>query len=535
MSTDTSGTARRISSNSLYMVVRTVLIMLITLYTSRITLQLLGVEDFGIYSLVAGFVLLFSVLNISMERATTRFLVYEKGRNDPQAMARVFNVAVYAHLSIVAVVLLLGETFGLWYVNTYLDIPVGKTCVANVVYQLALITLAINIMKVPYNASIVAYEKMKFYALLGLGEVVLRLAAILSLYLFTDHLLVIYAVQYAGVTAVVWSAYRIYCTRSFTTCSFRGIWDKGIYRQLLVFSGWSILGSVACIFSFQGMNVVLNQFFGVEINAAFGLAAMVQSAFFGIMCAFQTSYTPYLIGLYARREMEPLESVARTFGKAAFYISTLMAVPLGFSMSFILCIWLGETAPVHTSEFCQWILICNIVDAICAPALVFNQATGDVKVLNIGWGILMFLTLPAGYLAMKAGWPPHAFFGIRTMFSFLVYLFMTWLMVKRYNANTWKIFYKYLKSSCIVPACVMAAAVALELLAIEWLIPGEGEFRIDSWSAMILFTVGFWMLSMPMIWLTLSRRERDTFKGFARNIFGKRFSVITSDKQSREL
>lgn len=527
MSPDNTGAAKRISRNSLYMVARTVLIMVITLYTSRITLQLLGVDDFGIYSLVAGFVLMFSVLNISMERATTRYLVYEKGRGDLKAMTRVFNVAIYAHLSIVALVLVLGETFGLWYVNTHLDIPADKVGATNVVYQLALLTLAVNIMKVPYNASIVAYEKMNFYALLGLGEVVLRLVAILSLYLFTKHLLIIYSVQYAAVTAVAWLAYRIYCRHSFSTCTFSRIWDRAIYRQLLAFSGWSILGSAACMFSFQGMNVMLNQFFGVEINAAFGLAAMVNSAFFGIMCAFQTAYTPHLIGLYARQEMGALETEARTLGKAAFHIACLMAVPLGFSMTFILQIWLGEAAPSHTTEFCQWILVCNVVDAITAPALIFNQASGKVKNLNIGWCILMFLTLPIGYIAMKAGMAPQAFFGIRAGLTFIVYLFMSWLMAGLYRANTLKIFGRYVLTSCIIPAFILVVATGLEAMIVEWIIPGDESFSIASWVGATLFTIGFWLLYIPLIYITLSDRERDILKGFMRKFIGRRHSKVT--------
>ncbi len=529
MSHEATGAAGRISRNSLYMVARTVLIMIITLFTSRITLQLLGVEDFGIYSLVAGFVLMFSLLNVSMERATTRYLVYEKGRGDLKAMTRVFNVAVYAHLTIVALVLVLGETFGLWYVNTHLDIPAGKAGAANAVYQLALITLAVNIMKVPYNASIVAYEKMNFYALLGLGEVVLRLVAILSLYLFSDYLLIIYTVQYTVVTALVWFAYRLYSRYSFTTCCFRGVWDKGIYKKLLAFSGWSILGSAASMISFQGMNVALNQFFGVNINAAFGLATMVNSAFFGIMCAFQTAYTPHLIGLYARREMASLEPMIRSLGKVAFHIGCLMAVPLGFSMAFVLRIWLGEPAPPQTTEFCQWVLACNVVDAICAPALIFNQATGKVRTLNIGWGILMILTIPAGYVAMKAGWTPHTFFGLRTFFSFLVYLFMSYLMAGYYHAATAKIFGKYIVSSCIVPVIVLTVALGVVMMIIGWLNPSGYELSAASWGSLILFTLVFWVVYLPLIYLTLSRRERITMKGFAGKIFSKH-STVTADE-----
>lgn len=531
MSPETTGAAKRISRNSLYMVARTVLIMIITLFTSRITLQLLGVEDFGIYSLVAGFVLMFSLLNVSMERATTRYLVYEKGRGDLKAMTRVFNVAVYAHLTIVALVFLVGETFGLWYVNTHLEIPAGKTAVANVVYQLALITLAVNIMKVPYNASIVAYEKMNFYALLGLGEVVLRLVAILSLYLFADNLLIIYTVQYAGVTAVVWLAYRTYCRHSFTTSFFRGVWDKSIYKKLLAFSGWSILGSAASMISFQGMNVVLNQFFGVNINAAFGLATMVNSAFFGIMCAFQTAYTPHLIGLYARREMATLEPVARSLGKVAFHMGCLMAIPLGFSMTFILRIWLGEPAPPQTTEFCQWVLFCNVVDAICAPALIFNQATGKVRTLNIGWGILMILTIPAGYIAMKAGWPPHTFFGLRTFFSFLVYLFMSFLMAREYKAGTARLFGEYLVSSCIVPVIVLTVALCVVLLITNCFISDKPGVSIESWGGMIEFTLLFWVVYMPLIYLTLSRQERTTMKLFLGKIFRKH-TAVTNESSS---
>lgn len=417
---------KRIGRNSLYMVVRTVAIMLVSLYTSRLTLNLLGETDYGIYSIVAGFVLIFSFINIAMERSITRFLMYERGRGSASSLGKMFNVAIFAQIAIAGCVLLAGETVGLWYVNNFLNVPPEKMAPTNWVYQLSLATLCFNIAKVPYNAMIITYERFSFYAIFSFVEVLLRLGAVLLLLLFSEHLLVIYAAQFFGVTVLVFFVYKLYCCHAAifgNVCRFRRYWNREKFVDMVKFCGWSTLGSASGLGAYQGAALILNYFFGVVVNAAFGLSTMVQQAGFNILSAFQTAYSPKLVALYAREEMEPLRQFIYRLGKYSFYISAALLVPLCLNIDIALHIWLGDDVPRYTAIFCILSLVCNGIDCIGAPGLVCNQATGRVRNFNIIWSILMLCNLPFDYIALKAAdWAPAALV-VRAVINVVVYLF----------------------------------------------------------------------------------------------------------------
>lgn len=492
--------AKRISKNSLYLVVRTLLIMIVSLYTSRVTLEVLGEEDYGIYTLVAGFVLFFGFINISMERGTSRFLMYERGVGNPQSMMAMFNTAVYAHASIAIVVLLLGETVGLWYVNTHLNIPADKMTATNWVYQLALVTLMFNVMKVPYNASIVAHEKMSFYAILAMVEVVLRLGAIMALYLLHDHLLVVYALQFLGVTVVVFICYRVYCKRNFPSCRFRWIWNKKQYFDLLSFSGWSTLGGAACIFAFQGVGIVLNLFIGVVANAAMGLATNVYNAMFSVLSSFQTAYSPRLVGLYAQEKFEELRKFIYTLGKFSFFIGAALTVPVCLNMSMLLHIWLGNEVPEYTSSFSILILAANFFDCIAAPGLVCNQASGKVRNFNIIWSILLLCNLGGSYVALKLGASAPMVFVIRTVLSGIIYLFVVIVMRVQIGLRVMK----YVAESLLKPLLIFAAPFALTY----WIYDITG-----GWGRLMLTSVAFEVSYIAVFYvLGLRRGEREMVK-----------------------
>lgn len=457
--TGTAQVGRRIGHNSVYLVIRTVLIMIVSLYTSRLALQLLGETDFGIYSVVASFVIFFGFLNSSMERSVTRYLLYEKGKGTPESLRRMFNVAMIAQLCIVGVVLILGETIGLWYVNHRLNVPADKMVATNWVYQLSLLTLCANIIKVPYNAMIVAYEKMSFYAFFAMGEVILRLVCILALLLLHDHLLIIYAVQFLAVTVVVVATYRIYCTHAKIfgrVCRFSWLWNRQWFMELLSFCGWSILGTFASLGALQGLSLILNYFFGVNINAAFGLAAMMQSAVFAILVSFQTAFSPKLVALYARKQLAELRTFIYKLGRYSFYLGFGLAVPLCMNMDAILNIWLGNDVPDFTSLFCLLCIVSNAVDCLAAPGLVCNQATGRVKVFNIVWSVMLISNLPLSWVCIYiTGWPPVAF-AVRVFMTTMIYFFITWIMHRQIGLNT----FKYIYESMLRPMLLLLPALA---------------------------------------------------------------------------
>lgn len=504
---------RRIGRNSVYMVVRTVLIMLVSLYTSRLALELLGETDYGIYSLVAGFVIFFGFLNISMERSITRFLMYEKGRGNAESLRKMFNVAMMTQFCIVGVVLAAGETVGLWYVNTHLNIPAGRMEATNWVYQLSLATLCFNIVKVPYNAMIVAFEKLSFYAFFSLGEVLVRLGCILALLLLHDHLLVIYSAQFLAVTVVVVSVYKLYCThaRCFGgVCRFFGYWNGAWFRQMLLFCGWSTLGSAACLGAFQGVSLILNRFFGVAINAAFGLAAQVQQASFSVLVSFQTAFSPKLVALYAQGKFEELRGFIYKLGKYSFYIAAFVLVPVCVNIDVALRIWLGPEVPEFTGIFCVLCMVSNGVDCLAAPGLVCNQATGRVKWFNIVWSALMISNLPIVYGLLHAwSWAPAAFF-VRVAINMVCYVFFACMMRRQIGLSAWR----YVSVSLLKPALLVLPALAAALTLSKLLGP--------TWLSAVANTLAFWAIMAAGVYqFGLDKPERAAVRTKLRP--GKRF------------
>lgn len=454
---------RSIGRNSVYMVVRTVLIMLVSLYTSRLALELLGETDYGIYSLVAGFVIFFGFLNISMERSITRFLLYEKGAGTPESLRRMFNVAMIAQFCIVGVVLLFGETIGLWWVNHRLNIPDGRMGATNWVYQLSLVTLCLNIVKVPYNSMIVAFEKLSFYAFFSMGEVLLRLGCILALLLLHDHLLIIYAAQFLAVTLVVVGVYRLYCThaRCFgRSCRFSFYWNPKWFRDLIAFCGWSTLGSMAALGAMQGVSLILNHYFGVVANSAFGLAIMVQQASFSILASFQTAFSPKLVALYAQGLLDRLRPFIYKLGKYSFYMAAALLTPLCLNIDTALHVWLGDQIPTFTGTFSLLCMVSNGIDCLAAPGLVCNQATGRVRNFNIIWSVLLLANLPLSALCIKlTGWAPAAF-AVRVSMTAIIYLFITYMMRLQIGLGFWH----YLYQSLLRPLPIFAVAAGAAFL-----------------------------------------------------------------------
>lgn len=500
-----SSAAKRITRNSFYLILRTVLIMCVSLYTSRISLQLLGETDYGIYSLVAGFVLFFGFLNISMERATSRFLMYERSAGTQASMTEMFNVAIYAHASIAAVVVLLGETVGLWYLNYHLNIPADRMVATNWIYQLALLTLVFNVMKVPYNACIVAYEKMSFYAFLAMGEVVLRLAAIMSLFLIKSDLLVLYALQWLLVTVVVFTCYKVFCRKHFPICRFRWQWNGRIYLRLLSFSGWSTLGSGSGIFALQGVAVLVNKFIGVVANAAFGLAVQIYQAMFGILNSFQTAFSPRLVGLYAQRKMDELREFIYNLGRYSYYVGALISFPVCINMSLLLHTWLGDDVPEYTVQFGILVILANFFDCISAPGLVCNQATGRVRNFNIVWSLLLLSNLLFSWIALRVmNCPAPSVFVVRLIVSGVIYLFITITMRIQVGLSAWR----YIFSSLLKPGLLCLPALALSL----WI-----AFGVKGWGGLLLNSIAFIAVYALTIYLLgLTPNEKRTVQEFIR-------------------
>lgn len=378
--------------------VRMILIMLVSLYTSRVILKALGVEDFGLYNVVGGVVVLFTFINNAMVTSTQRFLNFEIGRNDIEEAQKVFSASLNIHFLIAGIFLLLAETVGLWFLNQYIQIPDGRETAANWVYQFSVIVSILNIVRSPYNAAIIAHEHMSFYAYVSIIEVILKLAIVYMVYLFADRLIA-YAFLMMLVTLIVLGAYYIFCRKKYQICKYRFEYDKKRYLSLASFSGWSLFGSLANMGASQGINIILNMFFGVAVNAAMGIANQVNAAVYQFVSSFQTAFNPQIIKSYAAGDRTYFISLIMNTSRYSFLLLFLLALPIYICCPEILSIWLG-TVPEYAVEFCRLMLLYLLIDAIQGPLWVSAQATGKIRNYQILMSVLILLNLPITYVLL---------------------------------------------------------------------------------------------------------------------------------------
>lgn len=404
---------RRIARHTLMLYVRTAIALLVSLFTARVVLNALGVADYGIYSVVGGVVLLFTFLNAAMSSATQRFLNFALGRQDPAQASRVFSVSLSAHLGIAALVVVLAETVGLWFLNARMVIPPGRMAAANWVYQLSICATVAGIVRVPYNAAILAYERMSFYAGMGIGEAGLRLGIAGALLFSAGDKLQLYAWLVLAASLVLWLAHYAYCRRMFATTTYRPVRDAALSREILGFSGWSLLGGLANMCNTQGINLVFNLFCGVVVNAAMGIASQVNAAISQFVFSFQTAFNPQIVQSYAAGDREYFIPLVFRASKFSFYLMWFIALPILFNADPILQVWL-KLVPPHAPVFLRLIIASALVDALAGPLWMSAQAIGKIRNYQVVVSLLVLSNLPAAYVVLRLGYSPAWVLALRT-------------------------------------------------------------------------------------------------------------------------
>ena len=330
----------KIVKNTVILYVRMFFTMLVSLYTTRVVLTTLGIEDYGIYNIIGGIIIMFSFINNAMTIATQRFLAYELGLQDFEKLKKTFSMSMTAHISIALLIIILSETVGLWFVNNQLNIPGNRMYAANWVYQFTILTFTLNVLQVPYNASVIAHEKMTFYAYLSVIEVSLKLIIVFLLQYGGFDILIFYSILVSCVSIIILLTYKTYCTKKFESCNYHFFWDSEMYKKLLSFLSWSLLGNVSLISAYQGVNIMLNIFIGVTINAAMGIANQVTAALNGFVGNFQTAFKPQIIKSFASGDHEYLMKLIFSTSKISFFLLFILAAPIIFNMDIILDLWL---------------------------------------------------------------------------------------------------------------------------------------------------------------------------------------------------
>lgn len=507
---------KRIAKNTLMLYVKMGVMMLVSLYTSRVVLQTLGVDDFGIYNVVGGVVVLFSFLNTAMLSATQRFLNFELGKKDLVQVGRVFSMSMTVHFVIAGIVLILAETLGLWFLNSELNIPDERMVAANWVYQFSVASTLLGIMLVPYNATIIAYERMAFYAWTSILKALLLLGIVYLLVIGNTDKLVLYAGLVFAVNALMQVVYIVYCRCAFPqTAIYKPFRDKKLFRELISFSGWSLLGGVADVCNSQGINMVMNIFCGVVVNAAMGIANQVYGAVSQFVFSFQTAFKPQIVKKFAANEREELLSLVFRASRFSFFLMFILTLPICLNVEFILSVWLDDV-PVFTSEFVQLLLVYSLISALSAPLWMLIQADGKIRRYQIVKGSLIFLIIPISYFVLKFDLSPIWILGIRIVLNILL---MCWSVghLNRLMCFPVKRFAREVICKIIGVAffsCLFSVMISSQIfLASNWL-----RFLFSVFISMLFcfINIAFW---------GLNKSERDYFFSHNKKINGIFFNV----------
>lgn len=417
-----NNTTKRIAKNTLMLYFRQILIMIVSLYTVRVVLNTLGAEDYGIYNVVAGVVVLFSFVNNAMATSTQRFLNFNLGKEDIEKTQQTYSASLLIHIGIALIFVILAETIGLWFVNSKLNIPLERHSAAMWCYQFSIITTVFNILRVPYNAVIIAYEKMSFFAWVSIVEAVLKLLVVYLLIISPLDKLVAYVILLTLVSIIILFCYKIYCNKKFEIAHYKKVTDYSLVKEILGFSGWSLFGATANVANNQGTNIVLNMFTNVTVNAAMGIANQVNNAVYSFVSNFQTAFKPQLVKSYAVGEKEEFNNLIIRSAKFSFYLLWIIVLPLTLNLDFVLQIWL-KNVPDFSIGFVKLILIYSLFESINGPLWLAVQATGKIKKYQIIVSCLIFSNLPLSIIAFSLGANPYWVLLIRIILECFITMF----------------------------------------------------------------------------------------------------------------
>lgn len=428
---DISSNNKRIAKNTFLLYARMMFIMCIQLYTSRVVLEILGVIDFGLYNVVGGIVAMFTFLNSSMATSTQRYITFNIGKGDTAAIKSAFSTSIQIHMLISFVVLLLAETVGVWFFYNKMQIPANRVDVAFWVYQISILTTIINIMSVPYNADIIAHEKMSVFAYISLLEVILKLVLVYFLYLFSYDKLMLYAILLLLIQMLIRFIYSQYCTRHYEEAHLMWRWNKSEFLEMTSFAGWNLWGNISGTLFSQGLNLLLNMFFGPAVNAARAVAVQVERSILQFSSSFLVAVNPQITKMYAQGKLVDMHSLLFRASKFAFMLLFILSLPVVLEIDMILSVWLKST-PEWTGIFVIIILFTAIIDAVARPFMVAATATGDVKLYQSVVGGILIAIVPISYVVLKLGGNPVSVFLVHLLvaaFAFVVRLYIVSNMI----------------------------------------------------------------------------------------------------------
>lgn len=449
---------------------RMLVVMAISLYTSRIILQVLGASDYGIYNVVGGIVTMMGFINGALGASTSRFLTYSLGSGDRKLIENTFSASLNLHIVVAALVLLIGETVGLWFLYEKLVIPDERMSAAFWVYQFSIITTMVNFTQVPYKATLIAHENMSIYAYVGLYEAFSKLLIVYLINISPIDNLIFYALLLMLNTIGIRLFFRFYTARHYEECRFRIVKDRTLYKSLLKYSGWELFGGLAIVSQGQGINILLNMFFGPIVNSARAIAVQIQAAVMMFVSNFLTAVRPQVVKSMADGNPERMYRLTFYAARFGYLLMLALVLPLCFEMDFVLEIWLGDNVPEDTKVFAILVLITHLMETYHLAGLMPYHAIGKINVGNVAGGSLMILSLPISYVLLKMGFPAYSAFLTVFAVNFIQMIFGWWL-IHHYEPYSYKQLIKdvYIPTIVITVLSMIVPFIIIHVMENGWM------------------------------------------------------------------
>lgn len=497
MSNQTYHNNKRIAKNTLLLYFRMLLTMGISLYTSRVVLKALGVEDFGIYNVVAGVVTSIAFLNTSLNTASSRFITVALGKDDFSNRKRIFASVLVINMILGAIILILSETIGLWFVINQLNIPDLRVNAAIWVFQISIIAIILNILSVPFNATIIAHERMKAFAYISLIDAVAKLGIAYFICLeFKVDRLIIYSLLLLFVHLIDQIIYMVYCMKNFEEINFKLSFDRGLMKEIMTFISWSAYGSFVSIGFTQGLNILLNIFFGPSINAARGIAVQVQSAIYQFTYNFLLAVNPQLIKSVVQKKFERSKFLLIECSKFSFFLLCLIGIPIICCAEFVLNLWLEEV-PSHTVNFLRIIVIISMVQALAAPLRIINQAEGNIKRFQICECTTLLCIVPISYLALSFGLKPEIVFVVHLIIELVAH----YIRIKLVLPKIVMPFREYVKSVLLrtVPVLLISLLIVGQI---------DNNLIVSIFDGCVIILIAVFIVAITILLVGLNRKEK---------------------------
>lgn len=500
----------KIAKNTAFLYFRMLLTMFVSLYTSRVVLQVLGVTDFGIYNVVGGVVIMLSFFNSSLATATQRYLNYEMGLGNESGLEKVFSMSFWGFCLIAVITLFLAETVGLWFIHHQLVIPIERFDAALIVFHFSVLTFTVDMLMIPYNSAIIAHERMSVYAYVSIGEVVLKLLLVFLLTVIDYDKLVVYGLLLFLVSIIVALTYWVYCVRSFKECRVRCIWDKQLLKGLFAFSGWMLFGTITNMLSTQGINILINIYFGPILNGARAVAMQVNGAVSSFSNNFMTAVRPQIVLSYAQGKFEHMNKLVFTSSKISFYLLFLLVLPIIFNADYILALWL-KNVPDYAVLFTQLVLIDLLINSAYGPIAYVSQASGKIRDYQLVISISFLLIVMFSWLGFYWEYPVYVTFIITIIVDVLGLFMRLYVLYKTVHFPV----INYCKK-VIFPVCI----VFLLSLIVAY-IPAV-YFKIEDLQSVALYVICILIVTIALIFfIGLNTDERELVSSGINKFYNK--------------